>query len=450
MGSVKLDTPSYFILQWCNFRQPSSQFESLAMQENDQQKMSPAKDEASQGPAEGSSASNGSAPDDSAQNVARQGESKPERRKSRLRLFAMLALPLALVVGGAYVYVTGGRHIATEDSYVTQNQVTIRPEITGKITVIGTDENELVKEGQLLFSIDDSVYRNAVEQARAAVESARLKVQTLKSTYQKALAQRQTAQEALEIAQAQKNRHDILAKKGYISQATLDATTLTLQNNEGALRLADQDVASAKTALVGNPELPVDEHPSVMEALADLHEAELDLEHTRVYAPSSGIATQTSLLQKGQYVSPSNAVLMLVSDEDTWVEANYKETDLTHMQVGQTAEIEIDSYPSESIHGEVESIGAGTGSAFALIPAQNASGNWVKVVQRVPVRIKLETKDGMPALRLGMSAKVTVDTGHIRGMPEFVVGLIDHLGLPQPAFAAEPDTTASLKAADRQ
>ena len=225
------------------------------MQENDQQKMSPAKDEASQGPAEGSSASNGSAPDDSAQNVARQGESKPERRKSRLRLVAMLALPLALVVGGAYVYVTGGRHIATEDSYVTQNQVTIRPEITGKITVIGTDENELVKEGQLLFSIDDSVYRNAVEQARAAVESARLKVQTLKSTYQKALAQRQTAQGSVGDRPGAEepprySGQEGLYQPGYTRCHHADSCRIT----KGPSRLADQDVASAKTALVGNPE----------------------------------------------------------------------------------------------------------------------------------------------------------------------------------------------------
>ena len=175
-----------------------------------------------------------------------------------------------------------------------------------------------------------------------------------------------------------------------------------------------------------------------MEALATLRGAELDLANTTVRAPVDGVVSQTARLQHGQYVTPAVPVLALVATGDTWIEANFKETDLTHMTEGQPVEVTLDTFPDHALKGEIGSIGAGTGSEFALLPAQNASGNWVKVVQRVPLRVKLEPGQDLPALRTGMSASVEVDTGHARGLPKVVTHALAALGLGSRTAVAAP------------
>jgi membrane fusion protein, multidrug efflux system len=195
-------------------------------------------------------------------------------------------------------------------------------------------------------------------------------------------------------------------------------------------------VLSAKAALAGNPDIATDRHPEVLQALAALHAAESDLQRTVVVAPTDGVVSQTDRLQQGQYVTPSAAVVSLVATGESWIEANYKETELTHMAPGQPVEVTIDTYWDRPLAGEVASIGAGTGAEFALLPAQNATGNWVKVVQRVPVRIALDEGQKLPKLRSGMSASVEVDTGHTRGLPDFVTGALAAVGLGGETAAA--------------
>ncbi|SKA08210.1 HlyD family secretion protein [Consotaella salsifontis] len=364
----------------------------------------------------------------------------PLRRRTRrgLRFLLMISLPLLLAAGGAYVYVTGGRDVGTDDAYIQQDLVSVIPQVSGRIVEVGAHENEVVARGSLLFAIDDAAYRNNVEQAEAAVASARLDVEKLKAAYAKAVAKRKTSEDAVEIAKAQQKRQSDLAGHGIVAQAALDQANLTLQNAAGDLVSSDQDIASARAALGGDPDIMTDAHPEVMVALAKLHSAELDLSRTKVYAPVDGVVTLTNLLQKGQYVAPGSSVLALVETSSTHIEANYKESDLTHMAVGQPAKVTVDAYPDVTLKGRVESIGAGTGSAFSLIPAQNASGNWVKVVQRLPVRIALDDPKGAPPLRVGLSVAVDVDTGHARGLPKFVVAAAERLGLQRLLDAARP------------
>ena len=221
-------------------------------------------------------------------------------------------------------------------------------------------------------------------------------------------------------------------------QATADDSALKLQQAKGALAQAESRVLSAKAALAGNPDIETDQHPAVMEALATLRGAELDLANTSVRAPTDGVVSQTTRLQHGQYVTPSGAVLTVVATGDTWIEANFKETDLTHMIEGQPVEVTLDTYPDHVLRGAIGSIGAGTGSEFALLPAQNASGNWVKVVQRVPLRVRLDDGQDLPSLRTGMSASVEVDTGHARGLPKVVSRTLAALGLGGRTAVAAP------------
>ncbi len=363
-------------------------------------------------------------------------EASPGRR---LRRAAIIALPLALAIGGGYAWVTGGRYVATEDAYVQQDRVTVMPQVSGQIASVRVAENDTVQAGETLFTTDAAAYRNAVEAARARLASARLDVEKMKAAYAEAVSQADTAGEALETAKSQNDRQQALLDRGVVAQAGADQAALTLQQARGALSQAESRVTSARAALAGDPDIPTDQHPEVQQALAALHSAELDLAHTVVTAPTAGVVTQTDRLQVGQYVTPAVPVLGIVATGDSWIEANYKETDLTNMTVGQSAEIELDAYPDVHLTGRVASIGAGTGSEFALLPAQNATGNWVKVVQRIPVRIGIAGDQTLPPLRAGMSTQVSVDTGKPRGLPDFVADALDAVGIGTATAApAEP------------
>ena len=382
---------------------------------------------------------------------------RPKKQRRPLRKLLIVALPLLLAAAGGYYWITGGRYINTEDAYVQQDRVTVMPQVSGQIANVSVAENQQVKAGDVLFTIDDAVYRNAIEQDQANLEAARLDVAKLKANYQQAVSQAQTASDALANAQTQNSRQRSLVGKGYVSQSSADATDLTFAQAKGALASAQSQVLGARAALAGNPDIPVDQHPEVLKALADLHAAQLDLAHTKIYAPEDGVVSQTARLQEGQYVTPAVSVLSLVETDNTWVEANYKETELTDMHVGQPVDVTLDTYPDHVFKATLGSIGAGTGSEFALLPAQNATGNWVKVVQRIPVRIHLQGKAGGPALRAGMSASVTVDTGHSRGVPEMLKPVVTALGLdiyladePAAAVAEAPAAIDAKPLASRE
>lgn len=342
----------------------------------------------------------------------------PVKKKRRLgRFLLMVALPAALAVGGGYVWVTGGRYQETENANLQQAKVSIASDTAGRIVKVDIFDNQLVKQGDELFAIDPEPYRIALAQADAAVAGARLNVEQLRAAYGQSMAQQKSDASQVAFAQSQFDRAADLAQKGINAKSSLDEAKNDLDKAKQQLAVAEQGIISAKAALGGNPDIETDKHPTVMAALAARDKAAYDLAQTTVKAPADGIVSQASSFKVGQYVGSGTPLFSLVETGDTWIDANFKETQLTHMKPGQKAEILVDTYPGRTFEATVKAIGAGTGAEFSLLPAQNATGNWVKVTQRIPVRLELIDADAKMALRTGMSATVTVDTGVTRGLP---------------------------------
>ncbi|TPK74813.1 HlyD family secretion protein [Mesorhizobium sp. B2-4-15] len=342
----------------------------------------------------------------------------PAPKKRRMgRFFLMFALPAALVIGGGYVWVTGGRYQETENANLQQAKVSIASDTAGRIVQVAISDNQMVKQGDLLFAIDPEPYRIALAQADAAVAAARLNVEQLRAAYSQAMAQEKSASSEVDYAQSQYGRAADLAQKGINAKSSLDQARNDLDKAKQQLAVAQQGIISAKAALGGNPDIETDKHPTVMSALAARDKAAYDLAQTTVKAPADGVISQASSFKVGQFVGSGTPLFSLVETGDTWIDANFKETQLTNMKPGQKAEIVVDTYPGRTFEATVKAIGAGTGAEFSLLPAQNATGNWVKVTQRIPVRLELTDPDAKMALRTGMSASVTVDTGVARGFP---------------------------------
>ncbi len=335
----------------------------------------------------------------------------PARKRRPGRLLLMVAVPLLLVAAGGYFYLTGGRYEETDNAYLQQVKVSISPDIAGRITAVNVAENQMVQAGDVLFAIDAEPYRIALDQANAALGSARVTVEQLKVGYITAQTALTAARNTLAIQQAAFDRQNNLVTQGIASTATLDQPKLSLQQAQNAVATADQQVAAAAAALGGDPQVATDEHPAVKTALAQVALAERNLGKTEVAAPAAGVLSQVASLNVGQFVATGTTIASLVETSSTWVEANFKETQLGAIRIGMPAEVTIDAMPGVEIEGRVSSIGAATGSEFSLIPAQNATGNWVKVVQRIPVRIDFGVDGVDVALRSGMSALVSVDTG---------------------------------------
>ena len=347
-----------------------------------------------------------------------QAEQKAKRKPGRRLL--MLSLPVALIAVGGYVWITGGRYQETENAYLQQAKVTIAAEASGRVMESHVAENALVKRGDVLFVVDPEPYRIALDQADAALAAARLNIGQLRAAYSQAVAQQRAAANDVAYYESELKRQNTLATKGIATRAALDETTRNLTRAKDALAAADQAVTGALAALGGDAAIDTDSHPAVKAALAARDKAAFALKQTTVTAPADGVISQAASFQDGQLVSAGTALFSLVETGDSWVEANFKETQLTHMKPGQEAEIRFDTFPGQPVRATVESIGAGTGAEFSLIPAQNATGNWVKVAQRIPVRLKIEAPELAGSLRTGMSATVAVDTGKSRGLPGFL------------------------------
>ena len=342
---------------------------------------------------------------------------RPKKKRNLLRLTLMLVVPLALVAGGAWWWVTGGRYQETDDAYLQQPKVSIASQIAGRVVESSVADNMRVAAGTVLFKVDPEPYRIALAQAEASLEGARLQVEQLRAAYSQAGAQERDAQSEVAYLETQLKRQQDLSKKGVASQSALDEAERNLQKAKESLSASRQAVASALAALGGNPEIETDKHPTVLAALAARDKAAYELQQTTVKAPADGIISQASDFRSGQFVGVGTPLFTLVETQSSWVEANFKETQLTHMKPGQKAEIVFDTYPDRPVEATVEDISAGTGAEFSLLPAQNATGNWVKVTQRIPVRLKLNVDDVDLPLRTGMSAVVTVDTEVARGIP---------------------------------
>ncbi|MET2827466.1 HlyD family secretion protein [Mesorhizobium shangrilense] len=341
----------------------------------------------------------------------------PEKKRRFGRLLLMAALPLALVAGGGYVWVTGGRYQETENANLQQAKVAIASDTAGRIVQVGIADNQVVKQGDVLFVVDPAPYQIALAQADAAVAVARVGVEQLRAAYSQSMAQEKSATSEMDYAQSQFDRASDLAQKGINTKSSLDQAKNDLDKAKQQLTVAQQGILSAKAALAGNPDIETDKHPTVMAALAARDKAAYDLAQTTVKAPADGVISRASSFKVGQYVGSGTPLFSLVETGDTWIDANFKETQLTHMKPGQKAEIVVDTYPGRKFEATVKAIGAGTGAEFSLLPAQNATGNWVKVTQRIPVRLELTDPESKMMLRTGMSADVTVDTGVSRGFP---------------------------------
>ncbi|MER8481417.1 HlyD family secretion protein [Mesorhizobium sp. M1322] len=341
----------------------------------------------------------------------------PKKKRRAGRFLLMFALPVALIAGGSYVWVTGGRYQETENANLQQAKVSIAADAAGRIVQVDIFDNQAVKQGDVLFAIDPEPYRIALAQADAAVAGARLTVEQLRAAYSQTIAQEKSDASQVDYAQSQYDRAADLARKGINAKSSLDEAGNDLDKAKQQLAVAEQGILSAKAALGGNPDIETDKHPTVMAALAARDKAAYDLAQTTVRAPADGIVSQAASFKVGQYVGAGTPLFSLVETGDTWIDANFKETQLTNMKPGQKAEIVVDTYPGKTFEATVKAIGAGTGAEFSLLPAQNATGNWVKVTQRIPVRLQLADAGAKMALRTGMSATVTVDTGVSRGLP---------------------------------
>ena len=336
---------------------------------------------------------------------------KPARRKGRKAL--MLALPVALAATGGYVWITGGRYVDTDNAYVHQPIVEISADVAGRIDKVDVTANSTIKAGQEVFRVDQAPYKIALERADAALAAARLQVAQLRAAFGMAQTQLKAAETIRDVHQRELARQKALTAHGLASSSALDGVTIAARSAENAVALGQQGVAAAAAALGGDPNIATDDFPAVEAALAQRAAAARDLRKTVFLAPVSGIVSQVDGLNVGRFVSPGIAVASLVRANDTWVEANFKETQLDTLKVGQPADVTIDAYPGLHLTGKVESLSSATGAAFSLIPAQNATGNWVKVVQRLAVRIRISPDKAHP-LRDGMSAQVSVDTGKSR------------------------------------
>jgi membrane fusion protein (multidrug efflux system) len=341
---------------------------------------------------------------------------KGERSRVRTILFALL--PVALVVGG-YWYVTGGQVMSTDNAYVQADIVGISTDVAGTVSEIAVRDNQPVKAGDLLFKLDDAQFRFALERADAQIGVVRNDLESLKASYQTMQSQIAQAQSDVSFYETSFRRQQDLAGKSFASQATFDQAKHDLDGARSKLAQLQSQLAGIAANLNGRPDAPIEEHPRYKDAVAARAEAQRQLDHTIVRAPMNGIVTNVPSLQKGQYLAAATMAFSLVSTDHVWIQANPKETELTWVQPGQPAEVYVDSYPGIAWKGTVDSISPASAASFSLLPAQNTSGNWVKVVQRIAMRVKIDTPADQPQLRAGMSVTLDVDTGHARGIPGF-------------------------------
>lgn len=351
---------------------------------------------------------------------------KAKRRWLRQGLFALL--PVALVAGG-YAYVTGGQVMSTDNAYVGARSLGVSTDVAGTVAAIEVRNNQAVTKGQVLFRLKDDSYRIALEGAEAQLGTVRNQVLTLQATYRQSLSQIDQAKADLPYYETAFQRQKDLIAGNVSTKASYDQASHDLVASQAKVAVAKTQAQAMLAQLGGDPAQQVEENPFYLQAKSAVDNARRDLDDTVVRAPFDGIATNVDALQVGGYLQAAQVAFSLISSAHLWVDASPKETELTNIKPGQTVTITVDTYPGLAWHGSVESISPASGSSFSLLPAQNTTGNWVKVVQRIPMRIKIDPEPDRPPLRVGMSAVVAVDTGTARGLPEFVKPWLDRLGV---------------------
>jgi membrane fusion protein (multidrug efflux system) len=348
------------------------------------------------------------------------------------RLLLLVVLPLISLIGGITFYLNGGRYVTTDDAYVGAQKVLITPDISGKIISVAVKEGQQVSTGDILFQIDPVPFRLALAQARAKLDDAKTSHDNLVANVKLYGQTIDLVNAGIALKQRDVDRKSSLVKSNFGSQLDMDNSATALVTAQAQLQLVKQQSSTALNQLLGNPELQLEQFPAYMQAKAVLDDAQRNLDLTTVRAPMNGIATQVEQIQLGRFVMAGSPVFSVIDTSNPWVDANPKESDFTYVAVGQPVTVDVDAFPDHVFKGTVGSLSPGTGAQFAILPPQNATGNFVKVVQRVPVRIYFDSNDKFVLkLKAGMSAYTTIDTGHRRSLAAL-------LGF-SPAVAAKED-----------
>lgn len=348
------------------------------------------------------------------QNIPAAAETGAAAASGKTRTALLIGVPSLLAVLGLALYLGGGRYVETDNGYVKADKVPVSTEVAGRIASVAVRENQSVSAGQVLLQVDPAPYRVAVARAEAHLAEVRTELAALQAGYREKQAEIDLARTEYAFARKTERRQADLADRQYISGAMLDDARRNADLAGERIAMQERGLNRIAQSLGGGVDAPIERHPAYLAALAELEQARLDLRRTTVRAPVAGTVSNPPKI--GQYADAGKTAMILVSGGELWVEANFTETDLTYVHSGQPATITVDTYPGTEWHGTVDSMSPATGAEFSVIPAQNASGNWVKITQRVPVRIRLDRRTGQPDLRAGLSAEVRIDTGHRRSL----------------------------------
>ncbi len=337
-----------------------------------------------------------------------------ERRRRLIRMLLLVVLPAIIVLLGVGFYLSGGRYVATDNAYIGAQKVLITPDISGKVQRVLVREGQHVGLDDPLFEIDPIPFQLNLKQAQSKLDTAKTQFASLKSNYSSLSRLVELGQNTVDLRRRDVERKSSLAANRAGTQVDLDNAKAALLLAELQLELGKQQLSSTLNQLLGDPNLTVEQFPAYLQAKAAYDQARRDLDHTVLKSPISGTATQVDSIQLGRFVTAGMPVFSVIDASAPWIDANPKETDITYLRLGQKVDIEVDSFPDQAFHGTVSSVSPGTGAQFAILPPQNASGNWVKVVQRVPVRIAFDPGQDLSLLRAGMSVNVAIDTGRRR------------------------------------
>jgi membrane fusion protein (multidrug efflux system) len=347
------------------------------------------------------------------------------RRRSLKRPILFALLPVALVAGG-YFYVTGGQIMETDNAYLQADMAGVSTDVAGTVATVNVHENEEVKAGQVLFQLKPDSFRIALEGAQAKLAASRNELLNLKASYAQTLAQIAQVEADIPYYQTAFDRQQTLITNAAASHATYDQAKHDLDAAKQKVAVAKAQAETTLAQLGGDTSQPIEQNPLYLEAKSAVDDAQRQLDDTTVRAPFDGVVTNVNALQPGSYLEAAQQAFSLVSTQNMWIAANPKETELTYVKPGQPVTITVDTYPGVEWKGKVASVSPASGASFALLPAQNTSGNWVKVVQRIPMRVTIDETAGKPPLRVGMSTLVAVDTGHARGLPDMIQKLLGH------------------------